>query len=142
MPVDIPSRECKIKELKLWDVYMHPNQVFLARGMFVLKREAGKNDLTAEEKEEFERAKQAYLGLVKRDFKPDQIDEHWSDGRAIYQIIPRYRSMRIVNGAEFNDPQFGKPWEPAPEWVIEHAARAFVMKMLVMRFRQPFLTVG
>lgn len=141
----VSFRECKIKELKHWDVYMHPNQIYLARGLFVLRRHADSRDnLTDDESQELKQAQDAYLSLVKRDFKPETIEEAWSaPGEHVsFQYIPRYKSMRIVNGAEFNDPQPGKHWHPAPDWVIEHAARAFVMKMLVMRFRQPFLTVG
>jgi len=140
---EVPFRECKIKELKHWDVYVHPNQAYLGRGIFVLRRHANKDNLTVEEMDELARAQEAYLKMVKNDFKPDQIDESWELGEhTSFEFIPRYKSFRIQNGAEFNDAKFGQPWQPAPEWELERAAKAFVIKMLVMRFRQPFLTVG
>ncbi len=131
-----------IKELQHWTVYVHPNQSYLGRGIFILKRHATHSALTDAEKAELARAREAYVGLIQTDFKPDLLEEHWSEEHAAFEIIPRYKSFRIQNGAEFNDTQFGKSWKPAPPWAIEHAAGAFVTRMLVMRFRQPFLTIS
>ncbi len=133
--------EAKIKSLQHWDVYVHPNQTYLGRGLFVLKRHAALKELTKEERDELARAQEVFLTLVNRDFKPETVEHHDHDIHAQHEVVPRYKSFRIINGAEFTDEHFGKHADLAHEWNIEGSAKSFLIRMLVMRFRQSFLNV-
>ncbi|MBI4151254.1 hypothetical protein HY492_03950 [Candidatus Woesearchaeota archaeon] len=137
----ITFSEAKVKSLKYWDVYVHPNQTYLGRGLFVLKRHAAFKELSAEEKSELARAEDAFLALVNRDFKPETVEQYDYPLHAQHEIVPRYKSFRIINGAEFTDEHFGKPADLAHEWNVEGSAKSFLIRMLVMRFRQTFLNV-
>jgi hypothetical protein len=133
--------EAKVKSLQYWDVYVHPNQTYLGRGLFVLKRHATSKDLTAEERAELKHAQNAFLTLVNRDFKPETVEQHDHTEHAQHEIVPRYNSFRILNGAEFTDEHFGKPADLGCAWNVEGSAKSFLIRMLVMRFRQVFLNV-
>jgi len=128
-----------VANLKHWDVYMHPNQSYLARCIIQLKREGTKDALSKEEQEELDRAVELYKAALAKDLRPDKVEEIWtSEGNLRLDLVPRYSTFRFMNGAEFNDPNYGEPVKEM-EWHVEVSAKAFIMKMLVMRFKQAFI---
>jgi len=136
--MELPPQN-NVAKLKHWDIYLHPNQNYLARFIFQLKREGTKDALSNEEQEELNRAIDHYKNVLLKDLKPDKIDEIWtSEGNLRLELVPRYSTFRFMNGAEFNDPNFGEPVKDT-EWKVEVSARAFLTKMLVMRFKQAFI---
>lgn len=117
MGTNINYENLKIKEYKLWTLYLNESQCYLGRVYLVANREDAMDfiETTIKEREEFfSIAKDINLALKKL-FEPDLMN-YASLGNIFKHLhvhfIPRYKNERIFNGKKFKDLRWGQNYEP------------------------------
>jgi diadenosine tetraphosphate (Ap4A) HIT family hydrolase len=104
-----------IKQYKHWGVYINENQSYLGRCVVWCDRQDAQHltDATKEEREE--------LFLILNDLKSaikKAFDNNWlnfaflgNEARHLHgHFLPRYSSVRVFEGREFDDKQWGDNW--------------------------------
>lgn len=115
----MPPENLKLRETECWIWHLYPNQGYLGRVQFTLRRscEGSLADLTAEEWEDLRNGIQTYETLARALFQPDrfnykQLGNQWHQVHV--HAIPRYADARNWQGAEFVDQRFGD--DPHPDF--------------------------
>ena len=111
-------------ETPAWRVCLAPNQSQLGRSVIHLKRHAGDlADLTAGEMLEFLQVVRGFENALSVAYKASMFN--WScymnlsyreprpDPHVHWWAVPRYGHAVLVEGASFEDPQFGSPYDHA-----------------------------
>ncbi len=109
--------QLEIKEYQYWSAHLHPNQSYLGKLYFWLKRDGAIDFMyiTRDEREElFKAGKQVELALTDI-FKPAIFN--WAafgneTSHCHVHLIPRYSSSRVFSEMEFLDKRWGKNYSP------------------------------
>lgn len=117
MKENIDFEKLKIKEYKLWDLYLNEFQCYLGRVCLVAKREDAKDfiEMTEEEREEFFNIAKDVNRVLKKLFKPDLMNYAALGNNFSHlhvHIIPRYEKERIFSGIKFEDKRWGSNYAP------------------------------
>lgn len=114
--IDLTRLDLRLTPFWRWS--LHPNQCYLGRCIFVLRREC-EHSLAALESAEFQSFGQQmkdYEAVLATLFSPDrfnymQLGNEW--GQLHVHAIPRYRGARSWNGVVFDDRRWGA--NPSPK---------------------------
>ncbi len=114
---NINYNDLKIKEYKLWTLYLNEYQCYLGRVCLVAKREDAKDfiDITEDEREEFFYIAKKVNIALKKLFEPDLMNYAALGNNYSHlhvHLIPRYEKERIFNGIKFEDKRWGLNYAP------------------------------
>ena len=101
-----------------WTTFLHPSQVYVGRSYIALNRDGDLDpyrDTTPVEKYELDVAINEIYAVIKKLYQPDKFDytnfgNVWK--HCHLHVIPRYETVRNVNGEEFTDKNWGKNYAP------------------------------
>lgn len=117
MGENINYEKLKIKEYKLWTLYLNEYQCYLGRVYLVANRKDAKDfiETTREEREEFFYIAEEVNIALKKLFEPDLMN-YASLGNTFRHLhvhfIPRYKGERTFDGTKFEDTRWGLNYEP------------------------------
>lgn len=117
MGENIDYEQLKIKEYKLWTLYLNEYQCYLGRVFLVANRKDADDfiEMTQAEREEFFSIAKEVNRALKKLFEPDLMN-YASLGNVFrhlhVHIIPRYEKERIFNGTTFKDKRWGSNYAP------------------------------
>ena len=110
-------QKLKIKEYKLWTLYLNEYQCYLGRVCLVAHRKDAKDfiEMTEDEREEFFSIAKKVNKVLKKLFEPDLMNYAALGNNFTHlhvHIIPRYENERIFNGITFKDTRWGSNYAP------------------------------
>lgn len=117
MAENMDYEKLKIREYKLWTLYLNENQCYLGRVCLVANRSDAKDfiEMTEAEREEFFSSAKQVNKALKKLFKPDLMN-YAALGNNFHHLhvhlIPRYENERMFNGIKFVDKRWGSNYAP------------------------------
>lgn len=115
-----------IKEYTYWTLSLNADQHYLGRAYAWLVREGGMqrfSEITDEEMAELRIVMREYEAAMTKLWQPDFMNYAWlanlfdaHGGHGHLHLIPRYKTPRTFEGAEFVDGRWGKNYTPSDEF--------------------------
>jgi diadenosine tetraphosphate (Ap4A) HIT family hydrolase len=118
-PLDVDYLKLHLFEMRHWSWTLNPNQSYLGRTVFALKRSCtgSLNDLSFEEWNELYHCIRLFEAWMDQTFRPDkynytQMGNVWEQMHV--HAIPRYRGPRTWQGIRIDDVRWGQNTAPTP----------------------------